>query len=296
MPERELSVVPKIKQILQHTDFLAEPAVPELSFRPDFMASIENQLTFFEISSLGEKENVDWRTLRLIEYLFEVKLFFGNKSCFHLILLNPEKWKPYCLELLESFFDKITYGSNVARIGDLYTRPKTANFRLWDLEREFERSRPAVSDEESLNNFRYRDMMETELRNEIFRKLIHFNPSISQHHSVRNLKNYYLKREMNLRFYFDFYVNRKIVEVVSFKKLRNVTLQNLLIKSRLIRYQKIDDQINRIQAELDRMLLLVNGDISGPEYDRLRFLRMLTAAGWDVYPADIKLQRLGELV
>lgn len=296
MPKRERSVVAKIMRILQRANFLAEPAVPELSFRPDFMADIENQLTFFEIASIMEKENADWKTLRLIEYLFEAKLFFGNKSSFHLILLNPEKWKPYCLELLESLFDRITYRSDIEKLGDLYTLPKSANFGLWDLEREFERSRPFIYDEKSLDKFKYRDIGGAELENEIFQKLFHFKQSVKRQHSVRNLKNYYLKRDLNLRFYFDFYVNRKIIEVKSFRRLGNITLQDLLIKSRLIRYEKRGNLIERAHAELKGMILLVNGDISGPAYDRLRFLRMLTSAGWDVYPADINSQRLGELI
>jgi hypothetical protein len=260
------------------------------------MANMEDHLTFFEIVSAREKENVDWKTLRLIEHLFEVKLFFGNKSSFHLLVLDPRKWKPYCLELLESFFDKITYGFEVERFSDLYTLPKEANFRLWDLERDFERSRPFLYDERILDKFKYRRVDGTELENEIFQKLFHFNQLVKRQHSVRNLKNYYLKRDIDLRFYFDFYVNRKIIEVKSFRRLGNITLQDLLVKSRLIRYEKRDDMVERAYPDLRGMILLVNGDISGPKYDKFRFLRMLTSAGWDVYPADINLQKLGGLI
>lgn len=296
MSEPESNVVARIGHILQHTNFLSEPAVPELSFRPDFMANMENNLTFFEIVSVKEDENVDWRTLRLIEHLFEVKLFFGNKSSFHLLALSREEWKPYCRELLESLFDRVTYGSDIQTFENLHTLPKQANFRLWDLEREFVRSRRFVFEAGSLYKFKYREVDAAELLNEISQKLLHFNKSVKRRHSVRNLKNYYLKRDLDLRFHFDFYVDRKIIEVKSFRRLRNAALQDLLIKSRLIRYEKRNDQIELAYPELERMILLVNGDISGPEYDKMRFLRMLTAAGWDVYPADISLRQLGRLI
>jgi len=273
-----------------------EPAVPELSFRPDFMANMENHLTFFEIASIKAKEDSDWKTLRLIEHLFETKLFFGNKSSFHVLLLNRREWKPYCLELLESFFDRITYGFEVERFRDLYAVPKEVNFRLWNLERDFQRSRPFFDDERFLGKFQYRCINGKELENEVFQKLLRLGLHVRRQHSVRNLKNYYLKRDIDLRFYFDFYVNGKIIEVKSFRALKNITLQDLLVKSRLIRYEKRDGTVERIHPELRGMILLVNGDIMGPNYDKFRYLRMLTSAGWDVYPADINLKKLGELI
>jgi len=93
---------------------------------------------------------------------------------------------------------------------------------------------------------------------------------------------------MNLRFVFELFVDdqRAIVEIKTFKRIGNLLIQNLLIKSRFIRYRKINDEIRRIEPFL-KMILLVNGSIKGPRYDPIRYLRMLTAAGWDVYPANI---------
>jgi len=279
------NVKSKAKKILKDINHLVEPAVPELSFKPDFMVNIENRLIFVEVVSLRHGENVDWRTLRLIEHIFEAKLFFGNTSGFNLIIPDKDEWKPYCIELLENFFDKVTYGPFLESARDLYTSPKTSNFRLWDLEREFERSRYRKFDDAYLRQFEYQDIPCIQLEEELRIKLSDLNLPAEAKYPVRNLKNYYLKRDMNLRFYFDFFVNNKIVEIKSFRKINSTALQNLLIKSRLIRYQKIGDEINQVPSY--RMILFVNGDINGPEYDRLRYLRMLTHAGWDVYPISL---------
>lgn len=263
---------------------MENPAAPELSFTPDFMVNFENQLIFLEIASMPREADADWKTLRLIEHLFEVKLFYGNKSNFNLIIMSKNGWKPYCIELLENFCDKVIYQGDLKSTREIYTTPKASNFELWDLEREFERSRYRKFDDVYLRKFEYRDIRESTIAYEFSKQMLDRGLFLQRDYSVRNLKNYYLGRAMDLRFHFDFFVNQKIVEIKSFRKMTAIVLQNLLIKSRLIRYQKEDDTIRRAQMPINRMILYVNGDLSGPRHDRFRYLRMLTNAGWDVYP------------
>lgn len=263
---------------------MSNPSTPELSFRPDFMIDFDNRLTFVEITFRKAGENVDWNTLRLIEEIFEVKLFFGDKSVFTLILLDEENWKPYCLELLEGFFDKIVYGS-IQRASDVYTEPKADNFRLWDLERKFNASRYRKPTDMELEQFQFEHISGWELEQVLANKLFNLGLFPLRNHSVRNLKNYYLKRDMDLRFFFDFFVNEKIVDIKTIRRMKMPTLQNLLIKSRLIRYKKVRGRV--VRSPPVEMLLFVNGNISGPEYDKARYFRMLTAAGWDVYPITL---------
>ena len=276
----------RITQILRHIPHIENPAVPELSFRPDFMINLENQLIFVEIAAVVREENVDWKTLRLIEHLFEVKLFYGNKSNFNLILLNKNNWKQYCIELLGNFYDKVTFEPVLKNTREIYTIPKESNYELWDLEREFERSRYREFTETYLRTFEYRDIKENDIENEFYSRLSRRGFHLERDYPVRNLKNYYLGRAMDLKFYFDFFIDGKIVEIKSFKRINDVVLQNLLIKARLIRYKKADNRIRRAPIPLSNMILLVNGDLSGPQYDRFRYLRMLTNAGWDVHPSS----------
>jgi hypothetical protein len=283
----------KVSQILQHVSHMENPAVPELSFTPDFMVNFENQLIFLEIASMPREADADWKTLRLIEHLFEVKLFYGNKSNFNLIIMNKDGWKPYCIELIENFCDKVIYQGDLQSTREIYTTPKVSNFELWDLEREFERSRYRKFDDAFLGKFEYRDARESTIEYEFYNRMLKRGLFLERDYSVTNLKNYYLGRAMDLRFYFDFVVNHKIVEIKSFRKITATVLQNLLIKSRFIRYQKEDDRIRRAQMLISRMILFVNGDLSGPRHDRFRYLRMLTNAGWDVYPyADFLNDRI----
>jgi hypothetical protein len=98
------------------------------------------------------------------------------------------------------------------------------------------------------------------------------------------LKNYYIKEDLNLRFSFDLLVNdRAIIEIKSVKRLNDSLIRNLLIKSRLIRYQVQDGRVVRAHP-FYKMNLVFNGSLEGPTYDKMRYLRMLTASGWDLYP------------
>lgn len=168
--ETKLRVL-KIREILKSTPHLSNPSMPELSFRPDFMIDFENLLTFLEISSLRANENVDWKTLRLIEEIFEVKLFFGDKSVFCLIVLDKKAWKTYCLELLEGFFDKVIYGP-IQSASDVYSMPKEMNFRLWNLEREFNASRYRKVTDNEVDQFGFEPTSELQMEQAFAQKLL----------------------------------------------------------------------------------------------------------------------------
>ena len=68
-------VTSQIRTVLRNSDHVENAAVSELSFKPDFMINMEQKLVLVEIARLQKNENVDWKTLRLIEHIFEAKLF-----------------------------------------------------------------------------------------------------------------------------------------------------------------------------------------------------------------------------
>jgi hypothetical protein len=299
MPKNQgsrIKAVLEIQRVLKNSDHIQDASISELSFKPHFMIDMDKRLVLVEIAYVTGNENVDWKTLRLIEHVFEAKLFLGNETSFSLILLDSELWKPYCLELLKNFFDKTIFRSSIENLSDVFARPKANNFELWNLEREFQRSRIRRLRESNLAQFEYRPASGYELEEILNDRLKESNLFPTRDYAVRNLKNYYLRRDLDLKFYFDFFVNERIVEIKSFKKMNILLLQDLLIKSRLIRYRKIDDRIESTRP-LYKMILLINGDIVGPQYDRMRYLRMLTGAGWDVYPASIlnSMERLQQV-
>ena len=182
LPERYEEILKKLKkteEILKAIDapILANVASPDLSFRPDFMVNLQNQLTFVEISYLKRKETADWKTLRLIEKLFEVKLFFGNKSVYTLILLDKRKWKDYCLELLEGFFDKVIY-EPIQKATEIYAQTRIDNFQLWDLERKFTHSRYKKLTKVELEQFHFEKMKTIRGKNHFFGPDLSFQPCV----------------------------------------------------------------------------------------------------------------------
>lgn len=273
-----------IKNIFRNYDYIENAPIPKLSFKPDFMLNIDGQLVFFRIVYLRKSDNVDWVTLRIIEEIFEIKLYFGNNAAFGLIILDEENWKSYCIELLENFCDRVIFGFQIRDFERIYTRSKSSNFDLWNLEREFRNTRYKKFDKDYLAQFYYVDISEKELEHDFARAISKFDLRYEKEYPIRNLKNYYIKRNLNLKFYFDYYVNDKIIEIKSFKKIKTTSLQNLMIKSRLIRYKKINNEI--IHEKGNDMLLFINGNIKGPIYDELRYIRMLNESGWDVYPIN----------
>jgi len=294
-PSETLEIKKKLKGILRETRYIENPTVPELAFKPDFMINLDSQLIFIEAISASFTENIDWKTLRLIEHLFEVKLFYGNKSSFNLIILNKNRWKPYCIELLENLFDKVTYEEDLENIQGITTEAKTQHFRLWNLEREFEKTRYLPFRDNDLDKFQYRSIEKNRIEQIIARILTKKYRHLIENYAVRNLKNYYIGRARNLKFYFDFSAGNNIYEIKSFRRFSNLILQNLLIKSRLIRYIKENGSIELAPIDIRRMVLIINGSLSGPQHDKFRYLRMLTNAGWDVYPLGFLIPEQLEL-
>lgn len=273
-----------IRNVLKNQPLVTNPVVPELSFKPHFMVRFDNQLVFIEIAS-PKTENIDWKTLRLIEHLFEIKMFCGERTAFNLVLINRKGWKGYCLQLLERFFDKVIDVELITEANVLFSRPNDNNYPLWYQERKFERYCYKEFTLDYLNRFTYNENPKSAICTEIYNFLRDRDPDARVNYSVRNFKNYYLDHGYNLKFYFDFFSKGDLLEVASFKSINEEILQNLMIKSRLIRYSKQGNEIIlSTPRDVRRLILVINGNISGPVYDKFRYLRMLTNAGWYVLP------------
>jgi hypothetical protein len=279
-------IIQKIKELYHEAMFLQNPTFPEFTFIPDLAIKKEDKLIIVEIVELKLHENVDWRTLRLLEFLFEVKLTLGNNTIFNLIINNKALLQPYCIELLENLFDKVYYFEEFDELNVFNLLVKTQHNELWDLERQYVRTqyhnisdidlKKYVLDEN--NNFEIEDKIQTILRQA--------NLEVKRNVPMRNLKNDFITGEKNLRFVFDFRAHNKLIEYKSFKRISNTDIQNLLIQARLVRYTKEGGFLHLVNTT-KKLVLLINGKIDGPSYDPNRFIKMLIGAGWQIYPISI---------
>ena len=270
-----------VETLLEEYNYLKEPALPGVVEKPKYMINYDGIMYFIIYADLNEHENVDWKTLRIIEMIFELKIYYGNNSIITTILKTNNLWKNYCIELLRNFSDNFYYDTLVNRnITDVGI--KQNNFRLWDLEREYINKRRKKLKKLNLNDFIYHDITDNEISDLFINNMNSRHLNYTSQYGVRNLKNHYLNQDRNLRFNFDYRYKNTLIDIKSYKKFRVTYLLNLLIKSRLIRYQKINDQI--VSNEDYNLLLFINSDIKGPIYDQERYARMLIESGWNLFP------------
>jgi len=271
-----------IEHHLEGFNYLKEPALSEVVEKPHYMINYDGIMYFIIYAELNEYDNVDWKTLRIIEMIFEIKIYYGNNSIITTVLKTNDRWKDYCVELLRNFSDNFYYDYLINRnISDV--RSKQSNFELWDLERRYINKRRKKLRKLNLEDFTYQDISGHDMSNIFENMMNYYRMDYYSNFSVRNLKNHYLSQDRNLKFYFDYcYNENNLIELKSYKKFRISYLQNLLIKSRLIRYKKFN---NRIVANEDfNLFLFINSDLKGPLYDQERYARMLIESGWNLFP------------
>jgi hypothetical protein len=58
-----------------------------------------------------------------------------------------------------------------------------------------------------------------------------------------------------------------------------------MVKGRLLRYEIVDDRLRPHQRRL-RLILVIDGNIAGPQHDPFRYVRSLLSVGWELIRAD----------
>jgi hypothetical protein len=279
-------VIDKIKGLFSNTKVLTKPTFPEFTFIPDMAIKKDDRLIIVEIVDIKLHEDIDATTLRLLEFLFEAKLTLGNRTVFNLFINNKDLLKPYCVELLENLFDKVYYYNPLESITEINIIAKNRHFELWDLEREYVRSRYDTILNIDPSKYTLAELNHRDIEEKIRTVLQPTNLEITTNAPIRNLKNDYITGEQNLRFYFDYKIDNALIELKTFKRISNTEIQNLLIKARLARYSKEGGFLHLIPTRR-KMILIINGKIDGPSYDKSRFIKMLIGAGWQLHPVSI---------
>ncbi|MBU0778058.1 hypothetical protein KKF82_07350 [Patescibacteria group bacterium] len=275
-----------ISEILSGHEYIEEVRAPEALFRPDYVINHNGSTIFLEIEKINPRENVDWKTLQIIEKLFETKLFYGSKVIFKILIYRNDPWKSYCIQLLQNFSDGLIYLDDLNSDLLLRTSLNENNIRLWDLEKEYQTNRSIQGSAYTFEDFSYVDVNEKNGHNQLMSIFRDFNFLIESNYSVKNLKNAYIDRDfhLNLSFYFDFLINDvNIFDFITIKRISIKKLQDMAIRSRLIRYIKDGDMLYS-RARPYKMYLIINGKLIGPEYDKNRYVRILHNSGWNLIP------------
>lgn len=265
------------------------------------------------IAIFAYRYRVSWPSvLASLEDLVETKLHVGEHTVVAAFLV-PKRDGPYrdAIQLLENTFD---------------------SFRIIDLEADATDNRLARPLERSAPKAILRDFLAHE-REQIRRCLVRFNeaqykalvqkehaseyqgpkfeesisrrlrevlrvPELVREPLIQNVKGYLADLHHRYSFEFDFGIpghpDRAIEIIRSGRYGSRERIRYLMTKGRLLRYQLVDNQLRPRQRDF-RPILIVDGNIAGPDHDPYRYVRALVSVGWEILRTD-QLEELPRMI
>jgi hypothetical protein len=113
--------------------------------------------------------------------------------------------------------------------------------------------------------------------------------SLEPNRFIPNIKGQLARLPRRFRFKFDIGIagreNMGIDVIQSHRYGSREKLRYLMAKGRLLRYHLDGDRLSSRPRDF-RPVLVVDGNISGPDYDPYRYVRALLSVGWELYQAD----------
>lgn len=298
------ALISRIVQGLERDSFQRRPYFPDLLNQPDLLRISEPGKL---IAVFAYKYRVSWRSvLGSLEDLFETKLHVGEHTAVVALLIpNGDGQGPSRdgLELLQNTFDSFLIldqdqevpSADLAPILDR-TAPKVILKEFLSHEREQVRLclkrfsegryRPLVQQDHA-SEFVGRRELEERIAQRL-RELLGVN-NIVREPLIQNVKGYLGELRRQYSFEFDFGIpghpNRAIEIVRAGRYGSRDKIRYLMTKGRLLRYEIIENQLRPIRRDF-RPILIVDGNIAGPDHDPYRYVRALVSVGWEIFRAD----------
>jgi hypothetical protein len=248
-------------------------------------------------------ERLTWHSaLGSVEDLFELKTIVGTNTATVAVIAVPEiladEQTDMIRVLANTFDDLVTLDSPFPperldlprRLHRLGTKANLSG--LWEQESVYQSEALRRQVPEGLAGLTERSRRPTLLRtkDEVFDHLWDMAPGrVSRYAYIDSIKNDFGTLRRSRRFKFDFIVEGPRptpVDVIRGEDhgMRE-RLRYLSLKARLIRYQL--DQAGRFEPKpAHRPLLILDGNIAGPDHDPARYMRALTRVGWNVAGQD----------
>jgi len=279
----------QIRKDLENKEYIESPILPSLTFKPDFLIDHNGKLVFVRVYNFRYYVNMHWKILIIMEEIFEIKLGYGYDAIYKLFILNINKWPDYTRDLLNGFSDSVLYEY---KKGDVFEDIKlnSENINLWRVEKKYSDRRYYKRDDENfIENLLYDDITVEEAKSHFNIRLNSSNIPYDREFYLYNIKNYFIPEQNYLYFVFDYKINNTLVDFVNIERTTLKSIQNLLIKARLSRYRISDNKIY-LNRNI-KLILFLEGNISGPSYDRYRYIKLLYKAGWTIIPPSYALDR-----
>ena len=304
-------LVSRLIQGLDQNSFQTHPYFPDLLRQPDLLTvPAPGKL----IAVFAYRYHISWHTvLASLEDLFETKIHVGEHTVVAAFLLPQPRQTAHAdaLQLLQNTFDSFqTFDQGAdASAGALraVVNRATPKAALNDFLR-YEREQIQVS-LRRFSEIRYRPLVEQfrqsespgrDLKDHVDHRLraLLGNREIVKQPLMHNVKGYLGELPRRYSFEFDFGVSSHpdiAIEVMrSGRYGSREKIRYLMTKARLLRYEIVDDRLLP-RPRAFRPLLIVDGNIAGPDHDPYRYVRALISVGWELLRID-ELEELPRLV
>jgi hypothetical protein len=283
--------------------FQKNPYFPNLLNQPDVLVAPEPGRI---VAVFLYNRRLTWRSaLASLEDLFEAKLYLGRHTvavAYDLSESSPDLEEEDMKRLLQNTFDlfsHLDFGKSDIRGGRfrntvLHSTPRQNPFHLWDMEKEFVQAALRRFSKERYQALVDREHFPTRAKEALVRQtgvtiedftgtLPERNPLVeSVKGSLGSLSGRY-KLDFDLMALQPIEVPIEIVRVGRYGS--RDTVRYLMTKARLMRYSGEKGQLERVW-EKRRPLLIVEGNLAGPDHDPFRYVRSLVSVGWEVMSAD----------
>ena len=258
--------------------------------------------------------HISWHTvLGSLEDLFETKIHVGEHTAVAAFLLPQPRQTAYedALQLLQNTFDSFQTFDQAADAppGALRAVVNRASPKavLKDF-LHYEREQTQVSLRQ-FSEMRYRPLVEQSRQSELpgrdledyvdhrLRALLG-NHEIVKQPLMQNVKGFLGELSRRYSFEFDFGVSGHsdvALEVMrSGRYGSREKIRYLMTKARLLRYEIVDNRLLP-RPRAFRPLLIVDGNIAGPDHDPYRYVRALISVGWELLRID-EMEELPRLI
>ena len=308
------TIVRGITNELPPGSFQKRPYFPDLLRQPDLLI-VPEPAKLIAIFVYQFPRRISWQAaLASLEDLFEMKLNVGSHAVVCAIIASQAENRESeqdRLELLRNTFDRFVvmetqnepgvWQELVAGINASLPKERLSAF----LGFERERSQPFLQRFEEDN---YRELTvrsnapafkSAELEDSVAESLGRLTERrVVRHPRIRNVKGEiaYLPG----RYYFEFDIGFEgrpdiAIEVIQAGEHgAREKLRSLMTKGRLLKYEVVDNQLQPRAWPL-QLILIIDGNIAGPDHDPYRYVRSLLSVGWELLRVG-RIERFRELI
>lgn len=291
------------------------PFLPDLLNQPDFLIVPEFG-RLVAVYVFAPRRRLGWRnTVAMVEDLFEIKQATGESTVAVAILIPAEPIRERDADvqnLLHNLFDsflvvldgEVPLARTMSEITQIVAaaEPRESLFQLWRSERTRVTHNLAKFSEERYAPFVDIQRSSHSSKSHILRELkskFADEPDLSiiERYEVRSPKEALAGLPERNKFLFDFGVEflpvertRPVDVAVLGRYGSRSKLRYLMTKARLTSYAPWQGQL-MLRGEPFKPVLMVSGNLAGPEHDPYRYVRALVSVGWELVDATPESMR-----